>query len=109
MIEALIRVIDLYGKPASIRTDNGPEFTSKRFTLWMHEMGIEHLRIQHGRPTQNSIVERCNRSFREVILDANIFQSFANAQRKSNDWIDEYNNERPHQSLKYSTPNTNAA
>lgn len=109
VIEALERVIDFYGKPKSIRTDNGPEFTSKRFTLWMHKRKIEHIRIQPAKPAQNGIVERFNRTFREDILDANIFQSIAHVQQKSNDWIDEYNNERPHQSLKYSTPNAYAA
>ena len=109
VIEALERVIDFYGKPKSIRTDNGPEFTSKRFILWMHKRKIEHIRIQPGKPAQNGIVERFNRTFREDILDANIFQSIAHVQQKSNDWIDEYNNERPHQSLKYSTPNAYAA
>jgi putative transposase len=109
VIEALERVIDLYGKPKSIRTDNGPEFTSKRFAIWMHKMEIEHIRIQPGKPAQNAIVERFNRTFREDILDANIFYSVANTQEKANDWIEEYNNERPHQSLKYATPNAYAA
>jgi putative transposase len=109
VIEALERVIDLYGKPKSIRTDNGSEFTSKLFTLWMHKNGIEHIRIQPGKPAQNGIVERFNRTFREDILDANIFQSIEHLQQKSNEWIEEYNNVRPHQSLKYSTPNAHAA
>lgn len=109
VIEALERVIDLYGKPKSIRTDNGSEFTSKLFTLWMHEKGIEHIRIQPGKPAQNGIVERFNRTFREDILDANIFHSIEQVQQKANEWIEEYNNVRPHQSLKYSTPSAHAA
>nr|MBK9653492.1 transposase family protein [Bacteroidota bacterium] len=36
VIEFLEQRIEIHGKPISIRTDNGPEFTSKAFQLWLH-------------------------------------------------------------------------
>lgn len=107
--EALDRVFDVYGKPTAIRSDNGPEFTSKRFRLWMHFKGIEHIRIQPGKPAQNGIVERFNRTYREDMLDANLFESKESMQKLTDEWITDYNDMRPHQSLGYCTPNSYAA
>jgi putative transposase len=109
VIESLERIIELYGKPLAIRTDNGPEFTSKRFRIWMHLKGIEHIRIQPGKPAQNGIMERFNRTFREDILDAHLLHSMEYAKSITETWINEYNGERPHQALKYATPNSYAA
>jgi len=109
VIEALNRIIDLFGIPAAIRTDNGPEFTSKRFRIWTHLKGIEHIRIQPGKPAQNGIIERFNRTYREDILDANLFNDILSMREISEAWVDEYNSERPHQSLKNCTPNAYAA
>jgi putative transposase len=73
VIEILERTIDEYGKPLGIRTDNGPEFTSCLFQNWLDKNEIEWVKIQKGKPQQNAIVERFNRTYREDILDANLF------------------------------------
>jgi putative transposase len=44
------------GLPGAIRSDNGPEFTSRHFLAWALERGIELIHIQPGRPTQNGRV-----------------------------------------------------
>ena len=64
----------------AIRIDNGPEITSMTFTYWAKEKAIALLFIQPGRPNQNSFVERFNRSFRDEVLDANLFNSIAETQ-----------------------------
>jgi len=51
--------------PQAIRTDGGPEFTSRVFMGWMHTNGIEHLLIQLGKPTQNAYIESFNGKFRD--------------------------------------------
>jgi len=109
VIECLERVFSIFGIPKSIRTDNGPEFTSKRFRLWLHMKGIEHIRIQPGKPAQNGIIERFNRTYREDILDSNLIFNLDQLRIITSDWIKEYNEERPHQSLKYATPKSYAA
>ena len=105
VIEILEVVIEEYGKPMGIRTDNGPEFTSIIFQNWMERKGIEWVRIQKGKPQQNAIVERFNRTYREDVLDANIFFSLDHAREVTHSWIEEYNDDRPHEALKYQTPN----
>lgn len=104
IIESLERVIEQHGKPQRIRTDNGPEFTSKRFQKWLKDNGIEWSKIPKGRPDQNAIIERFNRSYREEVLDANLFYTVAEVQQLTDDWIQHYNNEWPHQSLRFKTP-----
>lgn len=109
VIEILQRAIDEYGKPEGIRTDNGPEFTSKLFQLWLKSNGINWVQIQPGKPQQNGIIERFNRTFREEVLDANIFYNLHQTEEFFCEWIKEYNGERQHESLGYLTPNEYAA
>jgi putative transposase len=105
VIEMVQMAMDEYGKPVGIRTDNGPEFTSRIFQDWLEKQGINWVKIQKGKPQQNAIVERFNRTYREDVLDANLFFSLEHAVQKTADWIQEYNNERPHEALNNLTPN----
>jgi putative transposase len=109
VITELEKVIERVGKPERIRTDNGPEFRSRLFQKWLAQNEIEWSRIQKGKPQQNAIVERFNRTYREDVLDANLFYSIEQAAEITGKWIKEYNNERPHQSLNYETPSSYAA
>ena len=109
VIMELEKVIERMGKPKRIRTDNGPEFRSKLFQKWMSKNEIEWSRIQKGKPQQNAIIERFNRTYREDVLDANLFYSIEQAWEITEKWIVEYNCERPHQSLNYQTPSSYAA
>ena len=70
----------------------------------MKDQGIAWSPIQPGKPAQNGIVERFNKTFSEDILDACLFDSIDHAQQMANRWIREYNEERPHQALSYQTP-----
>jgi putative transposase len=109
VIEFLEQRIEIHGKPISIRTDNGPEFTSKAFQLWLLNHKINWSKIEKGAPQQNAIVERFNRTYREDVLDAYLFEHTAHAQEITNRWVEEYNTLRPHQSLNQLTPYEYAA
>jgi putative transposase len=109
VIEILERTIIEHGKPLGIRTDNGPEFTSCLFQNWLDKNEIEWIKIQKGKPQQNAIVERFNRTYREDILDANLFFSLDHVYAVTQPWKEDYNQERPHESLNYCTPNEYAA
>ena len=105
VIEYLENAIEIYGKPARIRTDNGPEFRSKFFQIWLKNHSIKWEQIQPGKPQQNGYIERLNRTFREDVLDANIFSSVSHAQEITDKYRKEYNEERPHEALKNLPPN----
>jgi len=55
-------------------------------------------------PTQNSLIERFNRTFRQDVLDSYMFESLKEIRKYANAWVWMYNNERPHSSLGQLTP-----
>jgi putative transposase len=73
--------------------------TSQGFTDWAQRHGVRLLFIQPGKPNQNAFIERFNKSFRVEVLDANLFNSISEVQMAADDWLIDYNEYRPHESL----------
>ena len=92
------------GYPRQIGVDNGLEFISHHMAAWakMHSVQIHF--IQTGKPAQNGFVERFNRTYREEMLDAYLFNSLDETRRITNEWLQEYNSIRPNASLGNKTP-----
>jgi putative transposase len=86
------------GYPQAIRTDNGPEFTSKAFLAWTQTHEIKHILIQPGRPMQNGYIESFNGSFRDECLNEHWFGSLAEVRATISHWRRDYNEVRPHSS-----------
>jgi putative transposase len=86
--------------------DNGPEFIAQALELWCKERVIELHFIRKGKPTENGLIERFNRTYREEVLDANLYETLHQVRQETNRWIWEYNNERPHESLGNIPPRT---
>jgi putative transposase len=99
VIDKLSQLIELHGKPQKIRTDNGPEFISHNLLNWCHKQRIQMQFIQPGKPTQNSLIERFNKTYRQEILDAYVFYSLRELRSITYHWMYEYNHKRPHDSL----------
>lgn len=65
--------------PQEIQTDGETVLAGKpcdgafpsRFTLWLKGLGINHLIIRPGRPTDNAEVERCHRTINEYVVIGN--------------------------------------
>lgn len=104
VIRTLSRVIEQRGLPKTLRCDNGPEFTSHELELWCQEKGIQLQFIQPGKPMQNGYVERFNRLYREAVLDAYWFFNLEQVKQLTEEWMDEYNQRRPHEGLNNHTP-----
>jgi len=79
--EYVTRVLDraamFRGYPRAVRTDNGPEFTSRAFMAWAQSHGIRHILIEPGRPMQNGYIESFNGKFRDECLNEHWFQTLA--------------------------------
>jgi putative transposase len=108
VIGELDQLIEWRGKPENIRVDNGPEFISSKLKEWTEHNKINLMHIQPGKPTQNSLIERFNRTFREEVLDSFLFKSIKEIRSFAKAWMWIYNNERPHQGLNNLTPPPNA-
>jgi len=87
------------GYPKQLRLDNGPELISKEMADWAARYHVELAFIQPGKPAQNGYIERFNRTYREAVLDAYMFDSLEEARCITEDWIEEYNAIRPHEAL----------
>lgn len=102
-------VIEEYGKPMVIKTDNGPEFISKEVDLWAYRHQIKMDFSRPGKPTDNAYIESFNGRFRQECLNQHWFLSLEDAQSKITDWRIDYNQARPHSSLGQQTPEEFAA
>ncbi len=69
----LTRILDQVcsqrGRPAVIRTDNGPEFTDSALLTWAHRNGVTLRLIEPGKPNQNAYVESLNGRLRDEFLN----------------------------------------
>lgn len=104
IIRVLNRIAESRGLPDRLRCDNGPELISIALAEWAEDNGIELDFIEPGKPTQNSFIERFNRTYRDEILDLYLFESLSQVRHMTVDWIRKYNEERPHDSLNDLTP-----
>lgn len=104
VIRVLERIVAWRGYPSKLRADNGPEFISTALAEWAEAHDIELEFIQPGKPTQNSYIERFNRTYRDEILNMYVFRTLTEVREITEKWINEYNEERPHDSLDDLTP-----
>ena len=104
VVDVMRKLADLRGLPLSITTHNGPEFAGKIMDEWAYTHGVHINFIQPGKPTQNCFIESFNGRFRDECLNEHWFLSMRHAREVIENWRNEYNEERPHSSLKNMTP-----
>jgi len=106
--ERVVRVLEQlllwHGTPTRIRMDNGPELISQRLENWAKDHHIGLLHIQPGKPAQNAYVERFNRTYREDVLDAYLFDDLEEVRNLTEHWLEDYNTIRPHEALQGISP-----
>jgi putative transposase len=97
------------GYPKAVRTDNGPEFTSRAFMGWAQSHGIRHLLTEPGKPMQNGYIESFNGKFRDECLNEHWFETLSQAKAAIAAWRKDYNEVRPHSSCRRMPPAKYAA
>lgn len=110
--EGLALALRNFGVPEGILTDNGKVFTGRfnrppvevLFDRICRENGIRHLLTQPRSPTTTGKVERFHKTMRDEFRTDRVFASLAAAQAELDEWVDDYNHRRPHQSLDMATP-----
>lgn len=68
------------GSPASVRSDNGPEFIAQAMRDWIAAVGVKTAYIKSGRPWENGYCENFNGRFRDELLNGEKFDSLREAQ-----------------------------
>ena len=109
VIRTLSQLFITKGVPEHIRSDNGPEFTSKAVRKWLERLEVKALFIEPGSPWENGYIESFNGKFRYEHLNREIFYTLGEAQVLAEMWRKEYNQVRPHSSLGYRSPAPEAA
>ena len=109
IVRVLDRLVAVWGKPAMIVSDNGTELTSNAMLRWTTESRIDWHYIAPGKPMQNGFMESFNGKLRDECLNEHVFGSLVEARRVIEAWRIDYNEVRPHSSLRYQTPEEFAA
>ena len=104
------RLFKEYGLPKGIRSDNGVPFASahaiyglSRLAVWWLRLGITIERIKPGNPQQNGRHERMHLTLKKAVTrppGLNLIKQ----QNMFDDFIEEFNHERPHEALGMKTP-----
>ena len=104
VVSVLERLAETRGLPNAITIDNGPEFTGRVLNEWAYRNGIKLNFIRPGKPIENAFAESFNGRLRDECLNTNWFISLKHARDIIEDWRRDYNEVRPHSSLKGATP-----
>jgi transposase InsO family protein len=107
---AFERLFKERGLPTAFRSDNGVPFASpnglfnlSKLSVWWLRLGISIERIKPGHPQQNGRHERMHLTLKkETTRPAG--ENSLQQQAKFDAFIDEFNNERPHEALGMKTP-----
>jgi transposase InsO family protein len=107
--ESMTAMFREYGLPRFMRSDNGPPFAttglaglSKLSVFWMR-LGIKPERIRPAHPEENGQHERMHRTLKRETTRpprANLLQQ----QEVFDAFVDEFNNDRPHEALAMKRP-----
>jgi putative transposase len=103
-----LRAFDEHGLPDAIRTDNGVPFAAAGvsgltpLSLLFARLGIEHERIDPGKPQQNGRHERFHATLSPEMRPP--AENLAAQEKRFEVFRDDYNRERPHEALGQKPP-----
>ena len=95
---------DTLEKDLFLVSDNGCQPTSQRYMEACATLGIKQIFASWSNPKGNAETERVFRTLREYLIWPNDWDHPFEFQRALDTWIDNYNNDFPHQTLNYMTP-----
>lgn len=103
-IEALAEAIENYGRPDILNSDQGSQFTDQKFADRLKDEHIAISRDGKGCWVDNVFVERLWRSLKHEDVYPNDYRDMRTACVGIGDYMNFFNDERPHQSLGNRTP-----
>ena len=104
MARELATLLVARGKPRTVVSDNGTEFTANAILTFVDDRKLDRHYIAPGKPTQNAFIESFNGRLRDELLNETLFPSLHHARVTLAAWRTDYNTERPHSRLGWQTP-----
>jgi len=104
VIDVLTDLFILRATPGHIRSDNGPEFAATAVRNWIRGVRARTAFIEPGSPWENGCVESFNGKLRDALLNAEVFNTLAEAKVLIEQWRVHCNTLRPHSVLGYRPP-----
>ena len=103
-------LIDIFSTPKNVpndlelRTDHGPQYTGADAAVMAKQWGLQHTFAPVGRPTGNAVAERTIQTMKLECIWQKDWESLVELHAALQAWRNEFNDERPHQSLGWKTP-----
>ena len=86
-------------------SDQGTAYTSYSFRKYLRDLGVKQSCSEPGVPYDNSVAESFFSFMKKEEIHRNVYESLNELQESIDEYINFYNNERPHQRLGMKTPN----
>lgn len=83
----------------TLRTDNGVQFRSRQFQRKLKELNISHERTMVNTPEENAYIESFHGTLKRAEVYQNHYLSIIDCRNSIANFIDRYNNKRPHSSI----------
>jgi len=106
VIDAVKKATEEHGVPGIINSDQGCQFTSSEYKELLKSLNIRQSMDGKSRWADNVMIERWFRSLKTEKIYIEEFNSPRELRAGVRSYINEYNSERPHQSLGYATPDS---
>lgn len=103
-IEALEEALRYYGKPLVFNTDQGRQFTSRRFTQILKDAGVRISMDGRGAWRDNVFIERFWWSLKHEEVYLRAYENLWHARSSIETYMNYYNDQRYHTSLNDRTP-----
>jgi len=103
VIQAVNEALEMRGIPSIINSDQGSQFTSDEYIELLSSQKIRQSMDGKARWVDNVIIERWFRSLKTEYVYINDYASPRELRLGIDDYVRKYNEQRPHQSLKFET------
>jgi putative transposase len=104
VVSVLERLAEIRGLPEVITIDSGPKFAGRALDERAYRKGVKLNLIRPGKPIENAFAESFISRLRDKCLNTNWFMNLRHARDITEEWRRDYNEVRPHSSLKGATP-----
>ena len=85
-MDRLTQLFTQCGTPDYIRSDNGPEFTSRKVRHWLKQVEVKTLFIEPGSPWENGYIESFNGKLLDELLNLEIFDTLLKVDLQPEKW-----------------------